>query len=114
MDVINLDFVDNPYAAAVAVVIVLAIAVWPGVMAWLNSRATKHTVRATKTQLDHEMNPNSGGSLKDALNRIEGRQQDQGQVLLDHGLLLTEQAARLLLLERTADRRGGRLFSRRR
>lgn len=104
MDSINLGDIDNPWAAVVAVVIVLALMVWPGVMAWL----TRRTVR-------HEMKPNSGTSLRDSTDRIEATlatvvatQAEHGRMLADHGATLAEQDLRLDRID-PLTRRSGRM-----
>lgn len=52
--------------AVVAIVMILALAVWPGVQAFLNAKRTKQAVK-TLTQ------NNGGGSIKDQLDRIEAK-----------------------------------------
>ena len=62
MEKIDLNYVTNPWQMVVAVVIVLAILVWPGVLAVLQNRRIEKTLTQN----------NGGSSLKDQLDRIEG------------------------------------------
>lgn len=48
--------------ALVAVVIILAVLVWPGIINYLQNKEIKH-----------ELKPNSGGSLRDAVDRTEAK-----------------------------------------
>lgn len=57
--------------AVVAVFVLLALVVWPGVLAWLNSKNSRSTTQDIKTTLTKN---NGGGSVKDALDRIEAHQ----------------------------------------
>jgi hypothetical protein len=59
-----------------------------GFIAW---RASRHAKRAAD-EIVHQARPNSGQSLKDALNRIEDRQIEQGE--------------RIAALEAVVERRG--------
>lgn len=61
MEKIDLNYVTNPWQMVVAVVIVLAILVWPGVLAVLQNR-----------RIERQFVNNGGSSLKDQLDRIEG------------------------------------------
>jgi hypothetical protein len=54
-------------AAAVAVVLIFGLLMWPGLLAWLNSRRTREAAEDTR----HQVHPNSGKSLRDQTNRIE-------------------------------------------
>ncbi|MCB7135366.1 hypothetical protein [Cellulosimicrobium marinum] len=54
--------------------IVFGLLMWPGILAWINTRDTKRDVREVKQKAEiaaHEVRPNSGHSLADAVNRIE-------------------------------------------
>ncbi|QUC01094.1 hypothetical protein [Cellulosimicrobium cellulans] len=60
--------------ALVAVVVILAAVVWPSIATWLNSRSTRRDLDTVKEKVEvaaHEVRPNSGGSMADAVNRIE-------------------------------------------
>lgn len=83
---------------------VLAIAVvvgTPALFGWLNSRDAKQAAQEARDTMNHESQPNSGGSMKDSLNRIEATQKDQGSVL-------TDVVDRLTVVERAAEKRGTR------
>lgn len=60
--------------ALVACVIIFGVLVWPGVVAHLNQRATRD-IQSTLTK------HNGGGSVKDALDRIEATQAEQAEQL---------------------------------
>lgn len=63
--------VTNWPQAIVAVVLILALIVWPGVMAWLQARRSALTVN----KVHENLTTNNGGShTKDALDRIEQTQ----------------------------------------
>src|SRR5690606_28825415 len=53
-------------AAVVAVVLIFGLLMWPGLLAWLNSRRT----RAAAEDVRHQVHPNSGKSLRDQTNRM--------------------------------------------
>lgn len=57
--------------AFVGIVIILALVVWPGVLAWLNTKNSRSATQDIKTTLTQN---NGGGSVKDALDRIEAHQ----------------------------------------
>ena len=83
---------------------VLAIAVvvgTPALFSWLNSREAKHAAQEARDTMNHETQPNSGGSMKDSLNRIEATQKDQGAVRADV-------VERVTIVERAAEKRGSR------
>ena len=84
--------IDNPWGAVVALALVVAVFIY------YTRKTAGHAKRAADT-IEHETRPNSGTSLRDAINRIESTQ--------------TEHGARLLALEQAAERRG-RLSWRRR
>jgi len=70
--------------ALVAVVIILAGVVWPTIATWLNSHRTQRDLQEVKAKAEvaaHEVRPNSGKSLADAVNRIEATQVEQGQLI---------------------------------
>lgn len=74
MDLDTIIKINNGWQALV----LLAIIVVPQVMAYLKGRQTKAAVAG----LEHTLNEtNSGSTVRDALNRIEARQQEQGEVL---------------------------------
>lgn len=54
--------------AVVAVVIILAVVVWPSIASWINSRAARAAAEDTR----HQVHPNSGKSMRDGMNRMEG------------------------------------------
>ncbi|MBD8077702.1 hypothetical protein [Cellulosimicrobium arenosum] len=66
--------------ALVAVVIILCVLVWPGVLAWINSRSTKALIEDVR----HEVNPNSGKSMRDSTNRTEAAVQEIQSTLGEH------------------------------
>lgn len=73
--------------ALVAVVVILTAVVWPGVLSWLNSRATKRDMEEVKAKAEitaHEVRPNSGGSMADAVNRTEALVETMGAKLDAH------------------------------
>lgn len=76
--------VDNPYA----LLAVLAVLLY---LAWKQRKTEKHSKRAADA-IEHESKPNSGSSMKDSLNRIEARQEQQD--------------ARLAVLEQAVEKRG--------
>jgi hypothetical protein len=53
--------------ALVAIVLVFALVMWPGLLAWINSRAARRAAEST----EHQVNPNSGKSMRDSTNRVE-------------------------------------------
>lgn len=53
--------------ALVAIVLVFALLMWPGLLAWINSRAARRAAEST----EHQVNPNSGKSMRDSTNRTE-------------------------------------------
>lgn len=53
--------------ALVALAIVFGLLMWPGLLAWLNSRAARKAAEDTR----HQVHPNSGKSLRDSTNRME-------------------------------------------
>lgn len=53
--------------ALVALAIVFGLLMWPGLLAWLNSRAARKAAEDTA----HQVHPNSGKSLRDSTNRME-------------------------------------------
>lgn len=66
--------IENPWQALV----ILAIVVVPQVLAYLKGRQT----RAAVAEVTHTLQEtNSGSTVRDALNRIESRQKEQGEVL---------------------------------
>lgn len=68
---VDLTLVTTWPQAVVAIALVLAAMVWPGVASWLNSRSAKEAAHGAREAIEHEARPNSGGSMKDSLNRIE-------------------------------------------
>lgn len=76
-------------------IVAVVLLVWPGVAAWVQAKRSAVTV----DKVHKSMTTNNGGShVKDALDRIEGRQEEQSQTLTD----LTE---RLSALEKWRRRR---------
>lgn len=61
MEKIDLNYVTNPWQMVVAVIIVFAVLVWPGVLAVLQNR-----------RIERQFVNNGGSTLKDQLDRIEG------------------------------------------
>lgn len=98
VDSIDLDAIVNPWQAIVVVVLIFAVLVLPNVAAWRNSREAKHAARRAADTMEHEAKPNSGGSMRDALDRIEANQVQHGTVLLDL-------VGRVETLERAAEKR---------
>lgn len=74
MDPSTIIQIENPWQALV----LLAIVVVPQVLAYLKGRQTKAAVQAVTHTLQET---NSGSTVRDALNRIESRQKEQGEVL---------------------------------
>lgn len=66
--------------------LILALLVWPGIMAWLQAKRSAMTINKVHESMT---NPNGGGSVKDALDRIEQRQEDQGLALTGLGERMT-------------------------
>jgi len=60
--------------AVVAVVIVFALLMWPSVVTMISSHRTSKRLKNVEAKAEvtaHEVRPNSGKSLADAVNRIE-------------------------------------------
>jgi hypothetical protein len=91
--------------AVVAVVIVFALIMWPGLLAWLNSRAARVAAEDTR----HQVQPNSGKSMRDSTNRVEIMVSTMTTKLDAHIIESTahraELDARLAALERRRRRR---------
>lgn len=85
--------VDNDWKALVVVAALLI----PQIFAWLNSRQAKHATRRAQAIMEHEANPNSGGSMKDSLNRTES-------ALGKHGESLDDLNTRMIAVEEKANR----------
>jgi hypothetical protein len=66
--------------ALVAVVIVLAGVVWPSIASWMNSRAA----RAATEDARHQVDPNSGRSMVDGVNRTEAGVVEIKNLLVQH------------------------------
>ncbi len=81
--------IDSWPAALVVALLILALLVWPGILAWLNTRRVRQTLTTN----------NGGSHVKDSLDRIEATQANHG--------------ARLAALEQAAERRGGLSWRRR-
>lgn len=64
---------------AVGTVLAAALAVWRKIKPVLGE------IRSASAISAHELQHNSGSSMKDALRRIEARQQEQGEQIRDHG-----------------------------
>jgi hypothetical protein len=111
---VDLEVIVSWPQAVVAVVVVLALLVWPGVSSWMTARQARDSARAAHAAIEHEARPNSGSSMKDSLNRLEAGQREQGQTLTAVADAVADQGRRLDVLERAADKRGGRLTWRRR
>lgn len=71
--------IDSWPAAVAVVVLILALLVVPQVGAWVQARRSAAAVHEVRTMLHHEVNPNSGGSLRDAVDRLEVGVRDQSE-----------------------------------
>lgn len=63
--------------ALVAVVVVFALIMWPSIVTMITSRRTSERLKSVEAKTEitaHEVRPNSGGSMADAVNRIESGQ----------------------------------------
>lgn len=63
--------------ALVAIVVVFAALIWPTIATYMNSHKTQSAMKEVERKVEitaHEVRPNSGGSLADAVNRIEAAQ----------------------------------------
>lgn len=98
-DDIDITLVTNPWQALVLVVLILAFVVWPGIAAWIQARRSASAVHEVKTTLQEN---NGGGSVRDALDRIEAAQASQG-------VLLEDLTGRVTTLERATQPRPRRL-----
>lgn len=98
-DQIDIGAVVNPWQALVLVVFLVCVMVVPQVGAWVQARRSAAAVHEVKATLQEN---NGGGSVRDSLDRIEAAQAQQGDVL-------TAVVERVEALERSADKRGGRL-----
>lgn len=66
--------------AFVAVVVILALSIVPQVLGYLKARQTGAKVE----KVTHELENNSGSTLRDAVDRIEAAQQTQMTMLSEH------------------------------
>jgi hypothetical protein len=107
VDQYDVSAVVNPWQAAVLIVLIIVVLGLPQVGTWRNSRQAKTHAREARDAIRHEAQPNSGSSMKDALNRIEGRQVEQGQTL-------DAVVQRVAVLEQAAEKRGRLTWRRRR
>jgi Sec-independent protein translocase protein TatA len=73
--------VVNPWQVLVICVIAFIVLGLPQILAWLNSRKAKTHAKDAAEEIRHQSNPNSGKSLKDALNRIEASLAEQDKRL---------------------------------
>ena len=97
--------IDNPWAAIVALVLILAVFVYYLRKTTVKaSEAVNHAKRAADT-IEHESQPNSGKSMKDSLNRIEA-------ITMATGERMTSLESRVAILELSAERRGRRMWRR--
>lgn len=98
-DQIDLTAVVNPWQALVVLALIFALVIWPSIAAWVQAKRSASAVHDVKQTLT----TNNGGShIKDALDRIERSQADQGAVLDDL-------ATRVTTLETAAQKRKGLL-----
>lgn len=86
MEHVNIAQIINWPQAIVAIVLILVLLVWPGIMAWIQAKRSAVAVNKVHETMT---NPNGGDSVKDALNRIEQRQEDQGLALAGLGERMT-------------------------
>lgn len=66
-------------------ILVAAIAALPPTLVALAGFAQGRSTRARVDSVTHEMRPNSGGSMRDAVDRIERRQEEHGARLAQVG-----------------------------
>lgn len=96
-DVITL--VTTWQQALVAVVLILAVVVWPGVAVWLQGRRTAQ-VQGTVDSVHSTLTTNNGGShVRDALDELVAGQRAQALTLAEHGQAMAEMGERLTSVE---------------
>jgi|GEM_PF-5234811 len=78
-------------AALVAIVLIFGLLMWPGLLAWLNSRRT----RAAAEDVRHQVHPNSGKSLRDQTNRMESDIAEVKNLITTHITDASERDARV-------------------
>lgn len=87
---------------------VLAIGAFVGIPAffsWLNSKkANEHSKRGAD-EIIHQSTNNSGSTMKDSLDRIEGTLGHVVNTQTDQGGILEDLATRVVSLERAAEKR---------
>lgn len=89
--------------ALVAVVLIVAVLVWPGIAAWLQARRSAVTV----DKVHQNLTTNNGGShTKDQLDRIEGTLAEHGLTLKAHGEALGDLRGRVSAVEDHVTRPG--------
>jgi len=105
--------ITNGWQAAVAIALIVALLIWPGVNSHL-----------TRKHLSHEMKPNSGSSMRDAVDKankalievvdtqvhMSAVQETQGGLIKKISEEQMEQGDRIAVLEQAVEKRGGFLF----
>jgi len=80
MDGIEVSGIVSWPQAFVAVVVILALSIIPQVLGYLKARQTDAKVG----KVAHELENNSGSTVRDAIDRIEAAQQTQMTMLSEH------------------------------
>ena len=91
----NVTDIDNVWAL-LALLVVLGV---PSLFTYLNTRSTRRTTTETHDTLKREVTTNSGTTLKDALNRIEGVLAEHTETLASQDQTLETIGARVETLE---------------
>lgn len=100
----NVDIISitNGWQAAVAITLIVALLIWPGVNSHL-----------TRKHLNHEMKPNSGSSMRDAIDTanktladVVKTQTAQGEKIEKIAEEQSLQGGRIAMLEQAIEKRG--------
>ncbi|WP_263732552.1 hypothetical protein [Cellulomonas sp. SG140] len=86
---IDIGSIDNVWQAVVVIALIVAVLVLPNLLTWSNARQAKQAAQEARDVMHHESKPNSGGSMKDSLNRIEAAQAQHGRALADLSVRVT-------------------------
>ncbi|KON72610.1 hypothetical protein M768_13970 [Cellulosimicrobium cellulans F16] len=95
--------------AVVAVVVIFALVMWPNIVTMITSRRTARRLENVEAKTEvaaHEVRPNSGGSMADAVNRIEAGQKRTESKLDQHLTEASEHNARVDARLDRLERRG--------